>query len=313
MTRRELLALPALALRVGRSIDRSRISAITDEIAPTPGEAIRFAQQYGLKWVELRAVPGSKTYYQFLSDDELRAAARELADAGLRVSFLNTGLLKFPMPGTEPVRFRNETPEARAKRLARDQAEFDRRMEDLRKAIRAAHILGTDKIRIFTFTRVADPMALLPRIAEILEPMVAVAERENVRLLVENEGSCNVATCAELAALMKMLPSKHLGINWDALNGAAHGEKPFPDGYQLLPKERIGNVQIKGRSVLQGPQWLDWAAIFQAMARDGYEGCFGLETHIFGPELFQKSHECMREILRIVDSLAPPTSASGGV
>jgi len=309
MKRRQFLALPAAAyLRAATRIDRSRISAITDEIAPSPQEAIRFAQQYGLKWVELRAVPGSKTYYQFLAEDQLRVAARELNDAGLRVSFLNTGLLKFPMPGTEPLRFRNETPEARAKRQARDQAEFDRRMEDLAKAIRAAHILGTDKVRIFAFTRVADPLALLPRVAEILEPMVALAEKENVRLLVENEASCNVATCAEAAALLKLLPSKHLGINWDALNGAAHQETPFPDGYNLLPKERIGNVQIKGRSVLPGPQWLDWAAIFRAMAQDGYQGCFGLETHIFGPELFQKSHEAMREILRLVDSLG---AASG--
>ena len=309
MKRRQFLALPAAAyLRAATRIDRSRISAITDEIAPSPQEAIRFAQQYGLKWVELRAVPGSKTYYQFLAEDQLRVAARELNDAGLRVSFLNTGLLKFPMPGTEPLRFRNETPEARAKRQARDQAEFDRRMEDLAKAIRAAHILGTDKVRIFAFTRVADPLALLPRVAEILEPMVALAEKENVRLLVENEASCNVATCAEAAALLKLLPSKHLGINWDALNGAAHQETPFPDGYNLLPKERIGNVQIKGRSVLPGPQRLDWAAIFRAMAQDGYQGCFGLETHIFGPELFQKSHEAMREILRLVDSLG---AASG--
>jgi len=309
MKRRQFLALPAAAyLRAATRIDRSRISAITDEIAPSPQEAIRFAQRYGLKWVELRAVPGSKTYYQFLAEDQLRVAARELNDAGLRVSFLNTGLLKFPMPGTEPLRFRNETPEARAKRQARDQAEFDRRMEDLAKAIRAAHILGTDKVRIFAFTRVADPLALLPRVAEILEPMVALAEKENVRLLVENEASCNVATCAEAAALLKLLPSKHLGINWDALNGAAHQETPFPDGYNLLPKERIGNVQIKGRSVLHGPQRLDWAAIFRAMAQDGYQGCFGLETHIFGPELFQKSHEAMREILRLVDSLG---AASG--
>jgi len=309
MKRRQFLALPAAAyLRAATRIDRSRISAITDEIAPSPQEAIRFAQQYGLKWVELRAVPGSKTYYQFLAEDQLRVAARELNDAGLRVSFLNTGLLKFPMPGTEPLRFRNETPEARAKRQARDQAEFDRRMEDLAKAIRAAHILGTDKVRIFAFTRVADPLVLLPRVAEILEPMVALAEKENVRLLVENEASCNVATCAEAAALLKLLPSKHLGINWDALNGAAHQETPFPDGYNLLPKERIGNVQIKGRSVLPGPQRLDWAAIFRAMAQDGYQGCFGLETYIFGPELFQKSHEAMREILRLVDSLG---AASG--
>lgn len=304
MTRRRFLLSSALAAAAGARVDRNRISAITDEVAASPAEAIRFAQEFGLKWVELRAVPGSKTYYQFLDEPQLRAAAKELADAGLRVSFLNTGLLKFPLPGTEPTRFRNEAPEARAKRQQRDQAEFDRRMEDLRQAIRAAHILGTDKVRIFAFTRVAEPLALLPRIVEILEPMVALAEKENVRLLVENEGSCNVATCAETAALMKLLPSRGLGINWDALNGAAHGETPFPDGYNLLPKERIGNVQIKGRSVLAGPQWLDWAAIFQAMTRDGYQGHFGLETHIFGPELFQKSKECMAEILRIVDRLS---------
>lgn len=303
MTRRELLSLPLVPVLGSARIDRSRISAITDEIAPSPAEAIRFAQQYGLKWVELRAVPGQKTYYQFLEEPELRAARKELDAAGVRVSFLNTGLLKFPLPGTEPLRYRNEAPEARARRLARDQAEFDRRMEDLRKAIRAAHILGTDKVRIFAFTRVAEPLALLPRIAEILEPMIALAEKENVRLLVENETSCNVATCAEAAALLRLLPSKHFGVNWDAQNGAAFNETPFPDGYNLLPKDRIGNVQIKGRSVLEGPQKLDWAAIFRAMEADGYQGCFGLETHIFGPELFQKSHECMREILRIVDSL----------
>lgn len=288
-------------------ISVSRISAITDEIAPTPAEAIGFALQYGLQWVELRAVPGSSTYYQFLSEPELRAAARQLSEAGLRVSFLNTGLLKFALPGTEPLRYRNETVEARAKRLAREQAQFDRRMEELGQAIRAAHILGTDKVRIFTFTRVADPQALLARIAEILEPMVALAEKEGVRLLVENETSCNVATCAEAAGLMKLLPSKHLGINWDALNGAAHKETPFPDGYNRLPKHRIGNVQIKGRSVLEGPQRLDWAAIFKAMVRDGYQGCFGLETHIFGANLFQKSHEAMQEILRIVRSLPEPS------
>jgi L-ribulose-5-phosphate 3-epimerase len=301
MTRREfLIASGAASLGAAPRVDRTRISVITDEAAPSPAEAVAFARQYGLKWVELRAVPGAKTYYQFLPEAELRAAAEELAAAGLRVSFLNTGLLKFPLPGTEPLRYRNETPEARAKRVARDQAQFDRRMDELRQAIRAAHILGTDKVRIFAFTRVADPPSLLPRIAEILEPMVREAEREGVRLLVENEGSCNVATCAETAALLKLLPSRHLGVNWDALNGAAHNETPFPEGYHLLPKDRIGNVQIKGRSVLEGPQRLDWPAIFEAMARDGYTGCFGLETHIFGPELFQKSHECMREILRLV-------------
>jgi len=307
MTRRELLAVAvaARALHAGKRLDPSCISAITDEIAASPADAIAFARQYRLRWVELRGVPGGKVPYYMLPEPDLRAAAREFAASGIRVSFLNTGLLKFSLPGTEPVRSRAETAEARARRIARDQAQFDRRMEDLRKAINAAHILGVDKVRVFTFSRVAEPMKLLPRIAEILDPMLALAEKETVHLLVENEGSCNVATCAETAALMKLLPSRYLGINWDALNGAAHKEVPFPDGYNLLPKKRIGNVQIKGRSILEGPQRLDWAAIFKALADDGYRGCFGLETHIFGPELIQRSHESMKEILRVLETLWP--------
>jgi sugar phosphate isomerase/epimerase len=131
--------------------------------------------------------------------------------------------------------------------------------------------------------------------------MTKVAEKEGVELLLENEGSCNIATSQELANFLKMVPSKALGINWDPLNGTSLKEIPFPDGYRLLPKKRIGNVQIKGRSILDGPQKLDWPAIFRALEKDGYRGHVGLETHIFGPEQVQKSHESMREILRIVE------------
>jgi sugar phosphate isomerase/epimerase len=301
MTRRDLLAFSVAApLAAARRVDGSRISAISDECANNPAEAIAFAKQYGLKWLELRGVPGNKQAYEAMPEPELRAAAKEFAGNGLGISFLDASLLKFGLPGAEPVRRRPESDEARARRLQQEGARFERRMEDLARAIRAAKILGTDKIRIFTFSRVEEPARLMPRLAEILEPMVALAAKEKVHLLVENEGSCNVATSAELAELMKAVPSKWLGINWDPLNGSAFQEIPFPDGYRLLPPERVGNVHIKGRSILDYPQRMDWKAVFEAFARDGYRGCFGLETHIFGPQLIEMSHASMKEILRIV-------------
>ncbi len=287
-------------LKAASRIDVSRLSAITDEIGRSPEEAAAFARRYGLSWVELRSVPGGGGEYAFLPEGEVKAAAGRLREAGLRVSFLNTSLLKFGFPGTEPVRRRPETSEARAVRLAREKARFEGRLDELRKAIRAAHIFDTGKLRVFTGTRVADPPALYPRLAEILGGMAEVAGKEGVQLLVENEPSCNIGSCAELAAFLKLLPSKWIGINWDALNGAALNETPFPDGYGLLPKARIGNVQIKGRSVLNTPQRLDWKAIMQAMARDGYQGHFGLETHIFDGTLIESSHASVREMLRIV-------------
>ncbi len=302
MERRTFLSIPltAAGLAAKSRLDSGRISIITDECARTPGEAVAFARKFGLKWLELRSVPGGRGEYYTLPEAELRAAAKEFSENGIRISFLNTGMLKFGLPGTEPARRRQETAAQRAEREASQQKRFDARMESLDKAIRASHILGTDKIRIFTFTRVAEPEKLFPRLAGIIGPMVRVAEREKVKLLVENETSCNVGTCAELAALARLLPSKALGVNWDVMNGTAFKEVPFPDGYNLLPKKRIHNVQIKGRSLIQGPQWLDWAAIFRTMVKDGYKGQFGLETHIFDDKLIEHSHECMAEILRLV-------------
>jgi sugar phosphate isomerase/epimerase len=107
-----------------------------------------------------------------------------------------------------------------------------------------------------------------------------------------------------------MVPSKAVGLNWDVDNAHTMGETPLPDGYALLPKERIHNVQIKGRSVLDYPQKLDWAAIFDALASDGFKGCAGLETHIFGPTQVQKSHESMAAILKIVDPGFTPRPAA---
>lgn len=303
MTRREWLAAAVAAgvLEGKNRVGRSRISAISDEIARSPAEAIAFAKQYGLSWLELRAVPGGKAAYESMPEAEVRAAAKEFAENGIRISYLDASLLKFSLPGTEPVRRKPESEEARAKRLQRDGAQFERRMEDLARAIKAAHILGTDKIRVFAFSRVEEPMKLLPRVVQILEPMVNLAAKEKVHLLVENEGSCNVATCAELAELMRLLPSKWFGINWDTLNGTPFKEVAFPDGYRLLPKKRIGNVHIKGRSVLDYPERQDWGAIFKALAKDGYSGCCGLETHIFGETQVAASHASMKEILRIVE------------
>lgn len=307
MTRRELLAAGtalAPALGAAKPIDRLRIAAITDEIGKTPDDAIAFAREYGLRWVELRSVPGARHEYAFLPEHEVMLTAAALAGHGLKVSFLNTSLLKFAWPGTEPVRRRNETPEARAQRLEAEKVRFGRRMDDLSTAIRNAHILGVDKIRVFTGTRVAEPRALFPRIAEVIGEMAMVAEKEKISLAIENEASCNVASSAELAALLEAIPSRRVGLNWDPQNTLGTQEVPFPDGYNILPKKRILNVQIKGKGIMPASsQKLDWKAIFQALVRDGYEGKIGLETHIFDGTLIEASHISMKEILRIVGEL----------
>jgi L-ribulose-5-phosphate 3-epimerase len=304
MTRRQLLGMLAACGISKRGfaahIDRSWLSVITDEAARSPREAMEFAQRHGLRFVELRGVPGAKRHYAAMSEAELKEAAREFREHGIQVSFFNSGLLKTTLPGTEPVFRRPETPGARSKRIASHTALFDSRLSDLRTNVRAAQILGADKIRVFGFLRTKEPLALIPRVAEILGEMAEIARGEGVQLLVENETACNVATSAELAALMRLMP-RSAGINWDPYNGKHFGENPFPDGYRLLPKDRIGNVQIKGKSVLFPDELMDWPTIFRTMAADGYRGKFGLETHIFDEHLIQHSHDAMAKLTAMVE------------
>ena len=63
ITRRHLILSSATALvpsapAARKRIDYSRVSAVTDECASTEAGAVKFATDHGLKWVELRAVPG---------------------------------------------------------------------------------------------------------------------------------------------------------------------------------------------------------------------------------------------------------------
>ena len=304
MTRRQLLAGAALAqvLRARAGIDKSRISAITDEIGYSTDESIAFAHKYGLQWVELRNEPSLKKEYFTLSEAAVKADALRFAREGLKVSFLNTSLLKFAWPGTDPPR-RPETPEARARRLEAESARWLRRMDDLHKAIQCAHFMGCDKVRVFTGNRLDDPAALYPRVADTLGEMAAAAEKEKVYLLIENEASQNVATARELADVLRLIPSKWLACNWDPHN--AYGKEPaYPDGYRALPPKRILNIQIKAKGVMpESPEKEDWMAIFRALQEDRYAYRIGLETHIFDGTLIAAAHQSMEEIMRLVARL----------
>jgi L-ribulose-5-phosphate 3-epimerase len=308
MLRRDFLAAAASApllspalLAAKSRIDMSRIAVLTDEVAKSPAEAIAFAKQYGVKWLELRGVPGGGGHYGSLPEDKLKEAAKQFADNGLKVSFLNTGFFKITLPGTEPV-FRNpETAERREKRLARAESELKNWKESVRKAIVSAHAFGVDKMRVFTFLRVAEPESVFDRCADVIGEMSQIASREQVKLLVENETACNVVTCAEVARFMKLLPEKWVGVNWDPWNGLALKEQPFPEGYALMPKKRLWNVQMKGHSLLDAERKLDWRSIFGALDKDGYKGNVGLETHYFDGTNLEKSHASMVEIRRLLE------------
>jgi len=272
----------------GARIEASRLSAITDEVAKTHAEAVAFCRQYGLRWIELRNVPGTKQGYWDLPAVERREFARHLKDEGLGVSFIDSGLLAAPLPGTEPVRTPGPAEAAR----------YGRRREDLQRVLELADAVGCAQVRCFAFRRVARPETLFARIAGEIAPMAEAAGKAGVRLLLENESSCNVMTSRELADFARLVPSKWFGLNWDPGN-AVTAERAYPDGYALLPKDRLWNVQVKGKGILPGgSDPVDWKGILGALARDGYRGHIGLETHT--PNRQADSHPAMRELQKLL-------------
>ena len=308
LTRRELLGtlVASAALNAksggGPKFGLARISAISDELATGPGGDIAFAKMYKMQWLELRNVPGQNHEYTTLDEAKLKAAAASFKENGIRISFLNTGMLKFGLPGTQIKTSRPETTEQTTKRNERETARFNERMKYLEASIRTAHILGVTDVRVFAFLRTNEPLKTYPRVAEVIGEMAIVAEREGIRLLLENETSCNAATCEEAAALLKMIPSKAVGLNWDVLNGFDMKEETFPHGYSLLPKNRIWNVQAKGKSLLDPEKIQPWPAIMRALMKDGYKGCIGLENHMFGRMQFTNAHYEIRELIRIAEN-----------
>lgn len=309
MNRRSFLAatlgaaasLPAAT----RRIYRSHVSAITDEIARSPADAIDFAHEFGMQCLSLRDIPvplgAKKNPYYALEPDEMQRVAREFKEAGIRISFLDTPFLKFDLPGSEPVRTQPEDPSARSERLARNKVLFDSRLDDLRQGIRASHVFECPLVRIFTFTRVAEPESVFPRIADIIGEMATIADKDGVKLLIENETTQNAGTSVETAKLIKLLP-RNVGINWDSLNALPLGEKPYPDGYESVQKDRVWNVHVKGKSLLDYPEHQDWNAILNALERDNFSGNLELETHIFGEQQIAGSHASMKEIMRLLDA-----------
>src|ERR1039458_1059960 len=98
VSRRDLLAcsaalLGARALLAAKArINKSRVSAITDEIGRTQDEALEFAKRYALQWVELRNVPGTNHEFAFLPETELKRHAAALAATKLKVDRTSTRL-----------------------------------------------------------------------------------------------------------------------------------------------------------------------------------------------------------------------------
>jgi L-ribulose-5-phosphate 3-epimerase len=311
-----------LAASTGSPADRFGLGVISDELSQDFEEALRIMKSHGLSWVEIRTV--WKTYNTEASPQQVQRIKTLLQQYDFKVSVLDTALYKCDLPGVG-----NVVGE-------KDAYPYGGQIDLLKRAMDRAHAFGTDKLRIFAFWRVADPEAHFPRIAEELAKAAELARSARIRLVLEDEGSCNVGCARELAQMLSLVPNANFGANWDVGNGLWHGEVPFPDGYALLDKKRIWHLHLKdvrcghsaaaqpkseawrlnsGResqisnchTVLVGGGEVDLLGQLRALLRDGYQGTMSLEPEYETPnvthqEATRRSLETLLKIMATAQS-----------
>lgn len=312
MRRRDLIKGGAFAALAAGAFGRSavddfdypwKLGIITDEADPDLARVLAsFYPKYGLRWAEIRNLKlagQSKYVYNSASPAQLREIRKQLDDAGVKLSVLDTGVYKITLPGTQPAG-------ENAADLNPVAGEYEKQLDDLKRAADAAHTLGTDRLRIFTFKRVADPKAVFERVTQELYKAIAVAKDQNVTLLVENEFDCNVATGAETAQLFKTIPDRALMHNWDPGNCYESGEQPFPKAWDQLDHSRISHMHLKDAS---GKAWkpigggeIDFMGQFRALKQMRYSGTLSLETHYKNAarDPWTSSVESMDGLMRIL-------------
>jgi L-ribulose-5-phosphate 3-epimerase len=283
-----------------------RVSVINDEISQDFGHACEVASRdFGMGWIELRGM--WKKNIVNLDEKEVAEARRILEKYQLKVTDIASPLFKVDWPGAPKSKF------SEAKSFGADFT-LSQQDEVLERAMDLAKAFQTDRVRCFDFWRLEDQAPHRSAINEKLRDAAAKAAKKGIILVLENESACNTATAAEAAKVLSAVQSPALMLNWDPGNAAASGEIPYPDGYNLLPKDRIGHCHCKDVGKIAKGDWapmgggvIDWAGQFKALKRDGYHFAVSLETHWEGggskEESSRKSWAGMKKLLQQADAL----------
>jgi len=258
-------------------------TVITDEVSQDLAEAARFVRDFQMPGFELRSMFGRA--FKDLTPSDV-AQIRELTRAeGWRVYGCASPVFKCAL--ADPVAIREH-------------------VEIFKRSLETAVALECDLLRVFTFLRLstkAENLDALPRVVDHLLELAALARGTPVRIGIENELSCIVATADELSLLLARLPDPRIGIVWDPCNILYLADEALPvaRGYaELLP--RIMHIHLKDAvrqlnptkdllavSVPVGVGEVNWRSHLAEIAASDYRGMLSLETHWRRQQLDEKA------------------------
>ena len=247
-----------------------RLAIITDEVSQELDDVLRFAADFKLDGIEVRSLFGRA--FKDLTKADLELIAKKSRDAGLAIAGCASPVFKCNLdaPG-----------------------EIAEHIDLFKRAVEAAHILGSDIVRVFAFLRRTHPATSedLARAASHFPKLLDIVAGTNIRIGIENEASCIVGNGAETAEFWRHLPeSPQFGVVWDACNciyleGA---NDPIREDFPPIA-DHVIHVHVKDakrdgtKSALKcvelGTGSIDFPGHIRDLKKRGYRGWISLETH----------------------------------
>ncbi|MBI4891823.1 MAG: sugar phosphate isomerase/epimerase [Acidobacteria bacterium] len=156
-----------------------------------------------------------------------------------------------------------------------DQAARDAEVENIRKWVEVASMVGAGHIRVFggTVPKTATEEQAAPWVVECLKRGAEIAGAKGIMLGLENHGGI-CTNASRILEMVKQVNSPWVGINLDTGNFRT---KAFEQMEMCLPQ--AVNVQVKAEMIHEdgkaGPQ--DWDRVIKLIAGGGYKGYLSLE------------------------------------
>lgn len=187
------------------------LSAFADEASPALEGQIAALRRNGLRQLEIRNIDGRCIVD--LEDAELAAVGKELRENGIAVSAIGSPIGKIRVD--EP---------------------FAPHFERFRRTVHAAQVLGTQRIRMFSFflPRGEDPESYRDEVLKRLEQLCSYAGKEGVYCCHENEKEIYGDQSRRLHILYETMGGRLKGV-YDPANHIQCGERPAEEFPGLLP------------------------------------------------------------------------------
>lgn len=187
---------------------RFLISAFADEASSKLEKQIAALERNGIGYIEPRNISGCLTKK---TDEELTEIAHALEAAGIKVASYGSPMGKIGIDD-----------------------DFDHHMEKFERALRVCEILGTKRMRMFSFYLTPDRFEeCRDEVMRRLTVMLDAAEARGITLCHENEAEIYGQNPAEIRDLLTTLP--RLGGIFDAANYVTCDQDPIEGIEATLP------------------------------------------------------------------------------